>query len=53
VVEGYTDKAASAFRPAWDKRWPKDEDLEYAFDLGEAKKLLAKKTEEEEAPPGT
>jgi CRISPR-associated protein Csb1 len=47
VVERYTVEAANHFRPSWQEQWPKDTDLEYAFDLKEAKKLLAKKTEDE------
>jgi CRISPR-associated protein Csb1 len=46
----YAKAATNHFREAWQKRWPKDENLEYRFDLNEAKKLLAKKTEEEKTP---
>jgi CRISPR-associated protein Csb1 len=42
----YTVKAANPFR----SKWPKE--TLYTFDLSEAKKLLAKKTEEEEAGGG-
>jgi len=49
VVQEYTKKAADHFRSKWPEvfgdKWP---DLKYEFDLAAAKKLLAKKTAEEE-----
>jgi CRISPR-associated protein Csb1 len=52
AIKEYASTAAGHFRPKWQKTWPSDDMLEYTFDLGEAKKLLAKKTEEEEAAGG-
>jgi len=49
AIRDYALRAANPFRPRWQARWPSDEALVYVFDLAEAKKLLAKKTEEEEA----
>jgi CRISPR-associated protein Csb1 len=50
TVEKYAITAAGNFRKRWPEKfgekWPT---LKYEFDLAEAKKLLAKKTEEEEA----
>lgn len=51
-VREYANAAAGHFRKAWQKSWPTDETLEYRFDLNEAKKLLAKKVEDE-APAET
>lgn len=48
VLQGYAAEAAEPFRHKWRERWPSDDNLEYTFDLQEAKKLLAKKTEEEQ-----
>ncbi len=48
ALKKYTSKAAAYFRP----KWLEDSKLEYKFDLSEAKKLLAKKTEEEETGGG-
>jgi CRISPR-associated protein Csb1 len=45
TVMNYAKKAAEHFR----SRWPKDGDLKHEFDLAEAKKLLAKKTAEDES----
>lgn len=51
MVKEYVDKAAGHFREKWpsifQKKWP---DLMYRFDLDEAKRLLAKKTAEDETP---
>lgn len=47
-IKEYATAGANHFRPRWKKIWPTDANLEYRFDLGEAKKLLAKKKEEEE-----
>jgi CRISPR-associated protein Csb1 len=46
AIENYAAEAARHFRPLW------PETVEYTFDLAEAKKLLAKKTEEETAAEG-
>jgi CRISPR-associated protein Csb1 len=43
----YARGVADHFREAWQKRWPNDENLEYRFDLDEAKRLLGKKTDAE------
>jgi CRISPR-associated protein Csb1 len=43
----YAEEAVKHFRP----RWPKEDALKYDFDIKEAKKLLAKKTAEEEPAP--
>jgi hypothetical protein len=40
VIERYASAGAAHFRPSW------PESSEYHFDLGEAKKLLAKKDDE-------
>jgi CRISPR-associated protein Csb1 len=47
VIEQYVKGAANHFRPKWPEK------LEFEFDLKEAKKLSAKKTEEEAAPGGS
>jgi CRISPR-associated protein Csb1 len=47
VIQAYANGVVDHFRPKWSETWPKDENLVYEFDLSEAKKLLAKKTEEE------
>jgi CRISPR-associated protein Csb1 len=52
TIKAYATAAANHFRPEWSKTWPTDDKLEYTFDLGEAKKLLAKKAEEDEAAGG-
>ena len=52
MIESYVIEAAKHFRPKWQDTWPSDDKLEYMFDLAEAKKLLAKKTEEEETAGG-
>jgi CRISPR-associated protein Csb1 len=44
TVEKYAKTAAKHIQ----SKWPKDTSLKHEFDLAEAKKLLAKKTEEEE-----
>jgi CRISPR-associated protein Csb1 len=44
-VMEYAKEAAEHFR----SRWPKDGDLKHEFNLAAAKKLLAKKTAEEES----
>jgi len=49
----YAAEAAKPFRHKWRELWPKDEDLSYTFDLKEAKKLLAKRTEEETPAGGS
>lgn len=49
AIKAYATAGANHFRPKWNETWPSDDKLAYAFDLGEAKKLLAKKTEDEEA----
>jgi CRISPR-associated protein Csb1 len=56
TVKNYATRAAEHFRSKWPEvfgsTWPKDTKepvLKYKFDLNEAKKLLAKKTAEEEA----
>lgn len=53
TVKQYTQEAAKPFRQKWPEvfgdKWPK---LRYEFDLKEAKKLLAKKTAEEEEGAG-
>jgi len=49
TIKKYATAAADHFRPKWKERWASDDKLQYTFDLGEAKKLLAKKTEEKEA----
>ena len=46
----YARGVANHFREAWQKRWPNDENLEYRFELKEAVKLLATKTEDEKTP---
>lgn len=43
TIEQYAKDATEPFRD----RWPRDDELRSKFDLREAKKLLAKKTEEE------
>ena len=43
----YARGVANHFREVWQVRWPKDENLEYPFDLNEAKRLLGKKTDDE------
>lgn len=48
VVRPYTKAGAAHFLPEWRKTWPEDKDLEHTFDIKEAKKLLAKKAEDEE-----
>jgi CRISPR-associated protein Csb1 len=48
VLQQYVDTAARHFRPKWQERWPTNGNLEYTFDLQEAKKLLAKATAEEQ-----
>ena len=49
AIKDYAEKAAGHFRAKWPKifqdKWP---NLKYEFNLSEAKKLLAKKTAEEE-----
>ena len=47
VIELYVKDAVNHFRPKWPQK------LEFEFDLKEAKKLLAKKTEGEPAPGGS
>jgi CRISPR-associated protein Csb1 len=56
-VKNYATSAAAHFRSKWPEvfqgKWPQDSQepgLKYEFNLDEAKKLLAKKTAEEEAP---
>jgi CRISPR-associated protein Csb1 len=56
-VKEYADNAAAHFRSKWPEvfqcKWMKDSQepvLKYEFNLDEAKKLLAKKTAEEESP---
>jgi CRISPR-associated protein Csb1 len=44
TAEDYAEKAAGHFQ----SKWPKDTSLKHEFNLAEAKKLLAKKTAEEE-----
>lgn len=58
VVEEYAKSAAEYFRSKWPEtfkdKWPADSqpvDLKYEFNLDEAKRLLAKKTAEEESSP--
>ncbi len=53
AILAYATAAAGHFRPSWNETWPSDANLEYAFDLREAKKLLGKKTDEDEAEGGT
>jgi len=48
-IREYANAAAEAFRSQWQETWPSDDKLVYRFDLAEAKKLLAKKTEDEQA----
>ncbi len=57
TVKNYATRAAAHFRSKWPEvfqgKWPKDSQepvLKYEFNLDEAKKLLAKKTAEEEPP---
>lgn len=57
TIKDYATSAAEHFRSKWPEvfgsQWPRDAKepvLKYKFDLKEAKKLLAKKTAEEEAP---
>ncbi len=45
TAENYAKDAAKHFR----SKWPKDTELKHEFNLAEAKKLLAKKTAEEES----
>lgn len=45
VIRDYATSSAEHFKT----RWPKENELEHVFDLKEAKKLLAKKDEEESA----
>lgn len=52
TIQKDVETTAGYFRPKWLETWPKDEDLVYKFDLLEAKKLLAKKTEEQEVGGG-
>jgi CRISPR-associated protein Csb1 len=51
TVKEYAKNSASHFRSKWPEvlqgKWP---ELKYEFNLNEAKKLLAKKTAEEESP---
>jgi len=56
-VKNYATSAAAHFRSKWPEvfkgKWPQDSQepaLKYEFNLDEAKKLLAKKTAEEESP---
>jgi len=59
AIKQYTTTAAGHFRSKWPEvfkdKWPKEDgktpELKYEFDLKEAKKLLAKKTAEEEPQP--
>jgi hypothetical protein len=50
TIEQYTEETAKPFQEKWPKvfrdKWPK---LKYEFNLKEAKKLLARKTAEEES----
>lgn len=50
AIREYANTAAEPFRARWQETWPSNDDLVYTFDLAEAKKLLAKKTEDEQAP---
>lgn len=50
AIRDYAAAGANYFHSKWDEEWPSDDMLEYRFDIGEAKKLLAKKTEEEQSP---
>lgn len=52
AIREYAISAAEAFRSRWQETWPSDGDLVYTFDLTEAKKLLAKKTEDEQPAGG-
>lgn len=58
AVKTYARTAADHFRSKWPEafqgKWPEDSqapELKYEFNLTEAKRLLAKKAAEEEAPP--
>jgi CRISPR-associated protein Csb1 len=58
AIKGAATQAAGHFQSKWPEtfknKWPADSqavDLKYAFNLDEAKKLLAKKTAEEESSP--
>jgi CRISPR-associated protein Csb1 len=58
TAKSYATKAAEHFRSQWpevfQKKWPTDSqppDLKYEFNLDEAKRLLAKKTAEDESSP--
>jgi CRISPR-associated protein Csb1 len=54
AIKDYASVCAEHFRAKWQQTWPNDDDrLEYTFDLSAAKKLLAKKTEEEETAGGS
>jgi len=46
-VAEYAAAATKPFRAAWRENWPRDGNPEYTFNLGEAKKQLSKKTEDE------
>lgn len=48
TIREYAEDAANRFRP----EWPRENDLLHNFDLKEASKLLAKKTEDEEPAGG-
>jgi hypothetical protein len=57
TVKNYATSAAAHFRSKWpgvfNGKWPQDSQepaLKYGFNLDKAKKLLAKKTAEEESP---
>jgi CRISPR-associated protein Csb1 len=47
-LRSYVDQTARDFQNKWNEIWPKNQNLLYTFDLSTAKKLLAKRTEEEE-----
>lgn len=48
TIEAFLRDSIAPFRTAWAKRWPDDTKPEYEFNLSEAKKLLAKKSADEQ-----